>query len=40
VSSGHRLGVIGLVHFLVLAMLIHTLGGASGGHFTGRSTRR
>jgi len=25
--------VIGLVHFLVLAMLIHTLGGASGGHF-------
>lgn len=25
--------VIGLVHFLLLAMLIHTLGGASGGHF-------
>ena len=25
--------VIGLVHLLVLAMLIHTLGGASGGHF-------
>ena len=25
--------VIGLVHFLLLAMLIHTLGGASGAHF-------
>ena len=25
--------VIGLVHFLLLAMLIHTLGGTSGGHF-------
>jgi glycerol uptake facilitator protein len=25
--------VIGLVHLLILAMLIHTLGGASGGHF-------
>ena len=25
--------VIGLVHFLLLAMLIHTLGGVSGGHF-------
>jgi glycerol uptake facilitator protein len=25
--------VIGLVHFLLLAMLIYTLGGASGGHF-------
>jgi glycerol uptake facilitator protein len=25
--------VIGLVHFFLLAMLIHTLGGASGGHF-------
>lgn len=25
--------VIGLLHFLVLMMLIHTLGGASGGHF-------
>ena len=25
--------VIGLVHFLLLVMLIHTLGGTSGGHF-------
>jgi hypothetical protein len=25
--------VIGLVHFLVLAVLVHTLGGASGAHF-------
>jgi glycerol uptake facilitator protein len=25
--------VIGLLHFFVLLMLIHTLGGASGGHF-------
>jgi MIP family channel proteins len=25
--------VIGLVHFLLLMMLVHTLGGASGGHF-------
>jgi glycerol uptake facilitator protein len=38
VNSAGTLGftdwaVIGLVHFLLLAMLIHTLGGASGGHF-------
>ena len=30
--------VIGLVHLLVLAMLVHTLGGVSGGHFNPAAT--
>jgi glycerol uptake facilitator protein len=36
VASGLRVNdfaVIGLVHFLVLAMLVYTLGGTSGAHF-------
>jgi MIP family channel proteins len=33
ISTGQDLVVIALVHFFVLAMLIHSLGGTSGAHF-------